>query len=90
MIFHRCLKGLRLTLLQIWDTFEDHYLFDGDDPETNKYHYDYHHAEMVALLGPPQKEFLEKHNKADECFDEEGKSTAPDCGKIYVWCYCPC
>lgn len=57
--------------------FEDHYLFDADDPETKKYHYKYHLAEMVALLGPPPKEFLEKAKNADVCFDEEGRSITP-------------
>ena len=52
--------------------FEEHFLFDADDPKTGKYDVGHHLAEMVSLLGPPPKEFLEKAGNSDAYFDEKG------------------
>ena len=48
-------------------------MFDARDE--NKEDSNTHHvAEMVALLGPPPREFLQRSEFALEFFDEHGKS----------------
>ena len=51
-------QGPGLTIVQIWDLFENEHLFDGIDPERKKYTNRRHLGEMVAFLGPPPKELL--------------------------------
>ena len=61
-----------LTLCKVWDLFEGGRLFrairDGhlDD--------ELHLAEMVSLMGPPPREFLERSRKCRQYWDAEGRS----------------
>ena len=57
--------------MQIWDLFEGGRLFRAvKDGHLND---EQHLAEMVSLLGPPPKEFLEKSDKSRQYWDPEGK-----------------
>ena len=60
-------------LLQIWDLFENKHMFDGIHPESKKYKNECHLAEMVAYLGPPPLDFLQRPGAALEYFDEFGE-----------------
>ncbi|KAJ3514707.1 hypothetical protein NLJ89_g2229 [Agrocybe chaxingu] len=64
--------------MMIWDMFYGHNLFDyrGIEGEPSK---TYHLAQMVALLGPPPKDFLQRSTTDALCewFDEEGNWKAP-------------
>ncbi len=57
--------------MQVWDLFEGSRLFravkDGhlDDEQ--------HLAEMVSLMGPPPKKFLELSDKCCQYWDAEGR-----------------
>jgi serine/threonine-protein kinase SRPK3 len=46
-------------------------MFDGRDP-TAKYSNRYHLAEMVALMGPPPLEFLQRSEESWNYFDRQG------------------
>ncbi|KAK9384674.1 kinase-like domain-containing protein [Lipomyces mesembrius] len=55
----------------VWDLFESRHLFtaeDGNGQNSNVHHL----AEMVALLGPPPTEFLQRSDYASEFFDDDG------------------
>ncbi|CEJ60619.1 hypothetical protein PMG11_09188 [Penicillium brasilianum] len=55
-----------------WDLFEPGHLFYARD--ANKRESDTHHlAEMIAYLGPPPLEMLEKSELANKYFDSSGK-----------------
>ncbi|KAL4891343.1 kinase-like protein [Aspergillus ambiguus] len=57
--------------LVTWDLFQQGHLFYARDSE--KQDSDGHHlAEMIALLGPPPKDLLQKSDYATEFFDKEG------------------
>ncbi|GFN12640.1 putative protein kinase [Aspergillus tubingensis] len=61
----------------IWDLFEDHHLFDGRGPDG--FHSDAQLlAEMVAMLGPPQVEFLRKSPRSLEYWDSSGQWKASE------------
>ncbi|RAK98805.1 putative serine/threonine protein kinase [Aspergillus ibericus CBS 121593] len=54
-----------------WDLFEQGHLFYARDAEKNAS--DAHHlAEMVAILGPPPKDILQRSEYASNFFDNEG------------------
>ncbi|KAE8145038.1 kinase-like domain-containing protein [Aspergillus avenaceus] len=56
----------------IWDLFEDHHLFDGRAPNGNQS--DAHLlAEMVAMLRPPQADFLRKSPRSPKYWDSMGQ-----------------
>ncbi|KAE8137308.1 kinase-like domain-containing protein [Aspergillus pseudotamarii] len=55
-----------------WDLFEQGHLFYAQDE--NKRESDSHHlAEMIAYLGPPPRDMLEKSEYANKYFDSSGK-----------------
>jgi hypothetical protein len=58
-----------LKLSQIWDLFEGGRLFraENDGIPDNEQHL----AEMVSLMGPPPKEFLERSDKCRKYWDAE-------------------
>ncbi len=58
--------------LQIWDLFEDKHMFVAKD-QNNEDSTLHHLAEMIALLGPPPKDFIERGKRASEFFDGQGK-----------------
>lgn len=57
--------------LQAWDLFEGGRLFRA--VSANRLDDEVHLAEMVSLLGPPPKNFLEMHPKSRKYWDSEGK-----------------
>ncbi|KAJ5086608.1 serine/threonine protein kinase [Penicillium alfredii] len=64
-----------------WDLFEQGHLFYARD--ANKNDSDSHHlAEMIALLGLPPKEILQKSEYASEFFDDD--SRVPESILIYL------
>lgn len=63
--------NLSNELDQIWDLFENKYLFNARDENGNDSNL-HHLAEMIALLGPPPKDFLERSEFAEEFFDSQG------------------
>jgi hypothetical protein len=55
----------------VWDLFENEHLFKAED--SNGKEPDIHHlAEMIALLGPPPKDFLQRSDYACRYFDNDG------------------
>lgn len=62
-----------LTPNQIWDIFEGRSLFSGIDPEHGAYRGRAHLAEMIALLGPPTPEFINRGNDKAKFFSESGE-----------------
>ncbi|KAE8333988.1 kinase-like domain-containing protein [Aspergillus sergii] len=55
-----------------WDLFEQGHLFNARD--ANQQHSESHHlAEMIAYLGPPPREMLDKSKYANNLFDTSGK-----------------
>lgn len=58
---------------QIWDLFEGRHLF-GDIFDNNGNHDPFKHlALMVALIGPPPAEFVQRSETTGQCFDCNGK-----------------
>ncbi|KAF2819465.1 kinase domain-containing protein [Ophiobolus disseminans] len=57
----------------IWDLYEDKHLFHGNHPEDGRYLTKCHLAEVVAMLGPPPLDLLERGSRSKEFFDEQGK-----------------
>ena len=56
--------------MQIWDLFEGGRLFRAvKDGHLND---ELHLAEMVSLLGPPPKQFIERSEKCRQYWDAEG------------------
>jgi hypothetical protein len=55
----------------VWDLFENQHLFKVEDSKGQDSNL-YHLVEMVALLGPPPKDFLQRSNYALEFFDNNG------------------
>ncbi|MCJ1396678.1 hypothetical protein MMC18_009570, partial [Xylographa bjoerkii] len=55
-----------------WDLFEDKHMFDAKD-QNNENSSLYHIAEMIALLGPPPLEFIQRSKLGSEYFDAHGK-----------------
>ncbi|KAI9889213.1 MAG: hypothetical protein M1814_005662 [Vezdaea aestivalis] len=64
----------------IWDLFEDKHLFYGHDPIEKRYLTRAHLAEMVALMGPPPKEFLKQGKISADFFTDDGQW----CGEIPI------
>lgn len=59
---------------QIWDLYEDKHLFYGIDPIEKRYLTRAHLAELVAMLGLPPMDLLQKGARSKEFFDDEGKN----------------
>jgi serine/threonine-protein kinase SRPK3 len=59
----------------VWDLFYNKHMFDGIDPETNKLTNQHHIAEIVACLGPPPLEFLQRSEVSRKYFDCEGENS---------------
>jgi len=57
---------------QTWDMFQNRRMFDARD--INKENSNLHHiAEMVGLLGPPPKHFLERSEYSSSFLDQNGQ-----------------
>ncbi|THX66867.1 protein kinase [Aureobasidium pullulans] len=70
LLLRDLLLPLALTLMQIWDLFEGSSLFfavrnDSLDDEL-------HFAEIVALMGSPPKQFLDRSEKCTRYWDSDG------------------
>jgi nucleolar complex protein 3 len=62
---------------QIWDLYEDKHLFHGIDPIGKRYLTRAHLAELVAMLGPPPMDMLERGARSREFFDGDGETALP-------------
>lgn len=62
-----------LTVCQVWDLFEGGRLFSGTDPELGTYRGRAHLAEMIALLGPPGLELINRGRLKWKFFTGAGK-----------------
>ncbi len=58
---------------KVWDIFEGGLLFSGKDPELAVYRGRAHLAEMIALLGPPSLELLNRGRFKSKFFSESGE-----------------
>ena len=61
----------------LWDLFENFGLFDAIDTGPSHYHPTQHLGLMIALMGPPPKELLERGSTSATYFDEEGRFRHP-------------
>lgn len=52
--------------------FEGRHLFYGNDPDGKGYSTKAHLAEVIALLGPPPLDLLERGERSHEFFDKDG------------------
>ncbi|KAL9131739.1 MAG: hypothetical protein Q9217_000414 [Psora testacea] len=68
---------------EVWDLFEGKHLFYGKDPKERRYMTRTHLAEMIALMGPPPPELLEKGKRTAEFFDEDGEN-CPTCTTLFA------
>jgi serine/threonine-protein kinase SRPK3 len=62
---------------QIRDLYEDNHLSYGIDPTEKRYLTRAHLAELVAMLGPPPMDMLERGARSKEFFDGEGETALP-------------
>lgn len=60
---------------QIWDLFEGHRLFRA--VKGDMFNDELHLAEMVSLMGPPPKEFLQRSERCRQYWDSEGSVDLP-------------
>ncbi|GFF63546.1 hypothetical protein IFM47457_00404 [Aspergillus lentulus] len=60
------------SVVQTWDPFEDHHLFDGRGPD-GTYSDAHLLAEMVAMLGPPPPDFRRKSPHSLKYWDSSGQ-----------------
>lgn len=63
--------------VMLWDLFENFGLFDAIDTGPSHYHPTQHLGLMIALMGPPPKELLERGSTSATYFDEEGRFRHP-------------
>lgn len=56
---------------QVWDLFERNRLFTARNPDGH-YSERYHLAQMVAILGPPPLDFLQRAEKCKNFWDQDG------------------
>ena len=61
----------------LWDLLEYDGLFDRIDTRPGKYKADKHLGLMIALMGPPPKELLDRGDTAPTYFDENGEFRYP-------------
>ena len=72
-------------LSQIWDLFEGNRLISGYNGRFSEQH---HLAHMVAILGPPPLDFLQRSEKSRTFWDAEGTSRMPRierCSQVDQW-----
>jgi serine/threonine-protein kinase SRPK3 len=62
----------------MWDLVESYGLFDAIDTRPGRYNSGQHLGLMIALLGPPPKELLERGNATATYFDENGNFRKPE------------
>lgn len=62
-----------LTEDQILDLFEGRHLFGNIFNENGNHDPFKHLALMVALVGPPPVDFIQRSETTDQCFDRNGK-----------------
>lgn len=57
----------------MWDLFEGEHLFRHIFDEAGGHDPFKHLALMVALIGPPSKEFVKRSETTEQCFNSDGK-----------------
>jgi hypothetical protein len=65
-------SSILTTAEQIWDLFEGSRLFHA--VKEGRLSDELHLAEMVALMGPPPKAFLERSEECGKYWDVDGRS----------------
>jgi serine/threonine-protein kinase SRPK3 len=63
--------------VMLWDLFENFGLFDAIDTGPSRYQPTQHLGLMIALMGPPPKELLDRGSTSATYFDGEGKFRHP-------------
>lgn len=61
----------------LWDLFETFGLFDAIDTGPSRYHSTQHLGLMIALMGPPPKELLDRGSTSATYFDGDGQFRHP-------------
>ena len=64
--------------VMLWDLFENFGLFDAIDTRPGHYKSEKHLGMMIALMGPPPKELLERGSTSATYFDENGEFRRQD------------
>lgn len=64
--------------VMLWDLFENFGLFDSIDTKPGHYQPAKHLGLMIALMGPPPKEFLKRGAKSHQFFDSQGEFKYPE------------
>lgn len=64
--------------VMLWDLFENFGLFDGIDTRPGHYRAEQHLGLMIALLGPPPKEFIKRGAKSSNYFDSQYQFKFPE------------
>ena len=64
--------------VMLWDLFEYQGPFDSINTNPGHYRPEQHLGLMIALLGPPPKDFLKRCPKAPKYFDADGRFKYPD------------
>ncbi|KAI9654918.1 MAG: hypothetical protein M1821_005671 [Bathelium mastoideum] len=59
--------------VMIWDLFEGKHMFYGDDPVEERYLTRAHLAEVVAMLGLPPLDLLNRGSRSKEFFTDDGQ-----------------
>ncbi|KAH6622413.1 CMGC protein kinase [Boeremia exigua] len=57
----------------VWELYENKIMFSGQHPDGSGYAALAHAAEMIAVLGPPPKEWLADDPRNSQVFDAEGQ-----------------
>lgn len=63
--------------MQAWDMVQPADLFKIYDPEDEFLNNGHHLAAMIALLGPPPREFLDRSQESLKYWDENGQYLPP-------------
>lgn len=64
--------------VMLWDLFENFGLFDSIDTRPSHYQPAKHLGLMIALMGPPPKEFIKRGAKSHQFFDAQGEFKYPE------------
>ncbi|MCJ1256897.1 hypothetical protein MMC24_004722 [Lignoscripta atroalba] len=62
----------------LWDLLEEDGVFEAVNPQKTKYTGEKHLAHMIALLGHPPKELLDRGRETTKYFDHKGKFRHPE------------
>lgn len=72
-VLTNCVSFILTFLVKVWDIFEGGHLFTGQDPEHKTYRSRAHLAEMIALLGAPPLDLLQRGGLSHKFFADDGQ-----------------